>query len=472
MRPPQLKAPHPLAPPATHPQDEKAAAAAAAGVRDRDKTLVQLRSEGGVARGENMSLEKGYLRLTSLPRWVGVWRQLVGWLSGLRGGREREQTRLPRAPSSRHPPLHQLPRSAADVRPPEVLAQALQLVKARWTSGACEYAGPRGACDQLKAIRQDLTVQHVRSRFTVQVQHELVLAAGPAGAWRGGAGLAPPVCHKPAAPCCSHACCPASPPPTHPPTQVYETHARIAVEVADWAEFRQCHSVLQVGRRRLGWGWVGGGWEEPLLLDVTSQQLACRQAPGSSSAPTHPPTHRPPPLQSLYEEGLPGEQHEFTAYGLLLAAVTGRSGLAHELSDALAAAGSGLGAAIAQQQPGKSGGGGSSGWGAAGKRKKGKKGMSSPSSGSSPDGGSGPAAAAGSGGHAHADGATAGAAAVADDRYVPHALAACRAYLEGNVVRFLRLYEDAPRMAPYLMDALLAKLRARAYSAWHSRGCW
>lgn len=27
--------------------------------------------------------------------------------------------------------------------------------------------------------------------------------------------------------------------------QVYETHARIAIEVSDWAEYRQCHSVLQ-----------------------------------------------------------------------------------------------------------------------------------------------------------------------------------------------------------------------------------
>ncbi|PSC70843.1 leukocyte receptor cluster member 8-like protein [Micractinium conductrix] len=191
-------------------QAEKAAAAAAAGVRDSNKTLVALRSEQGVAHGNSTQVEKEYLRLTSLP-------------------------------------------SAADVRPPEVLAQALELVKRRWTEG-CEY---KYACDQLKSIRQDLTVQHIRSRFTAQV---------------------------------------------------YETHARIAIEVADWAEYRQCHSVLQ----------------------------------------------------QLYGDGIEGEQREFAAYGLLYAAASGAQA--------------------------------------------------------------------------------------------------------GNVVRFLRLYEGAPRMAPYLMDLLLGALRRRAYS--------
>jgi hypothetical protein len=47
---------------------------------------------------------------------------------------------------------------------------------------------------------------------------------------------------------------------------------------------------------------------------------------------------------------------------------------------------------------------------------------------------------------------------------VEHALAVCRAYVGNDFVRFLRLYEGAPRMAPYLMDLLLGRLRGQAYS--------
>lgn len=146
-------------------------------------------------------------------------------------------------------------------------------------------------------------------------------------------------------------------------------------------------------------------------------------------------------LQGLYAEGVPGEQHEFTAYGLLLAAAHGRSVLAHEMSDALAASGSGMGAALAAggRYSGGAGGGGKDGSGGSGS--------------GSRDGGRQAASSGGGGG-----------SGAVDDVFVPHALAVCRAYLEGNFVAFLRLYEGAPRMAPYLMDALLGQLRGRAYS--------
>lgn len=232
-------------------KEEKAAAAAAAGIKDSQKTLVELRSEQGVARGQNLQLEKDYLRLTALP-------------------------------------------SAVDVRPPKVLRQALELVKRRWTEG-WDY---KDCCNQLKSIRQDLTVQHIRTVLTVQV---------------------------------------------------YETHGRIAIEVGDFAEYRQCHSVLQ----------------------------------------------------QLYADGVPGEHREFCAYGLLYAAATGRNVLAHEMTEAFSSSGSRLSAS--------------------------------------------------------------GGSSLAGDRFVRHALAVCRAYLNGDFVLYMRMYKDAPRMTPYLMDLLLAKLRVRAY---------
>jgi hypothetical protein len=66
----------------------------------------------GGGYGSSRSLEKEYLRLTSVPK-------------------------------------------AEDVRPPEVLVQSLALIKRRWREG-CSYAW---ACSQLKSVRQDLTVQ-------------------------------------------------------------------------------------------------------------------------------------------------------------------------------------------------------------------------------------------------------------------------------------------------------------------------
>ncbi|KAG1672045.1 hypothetical protein FOA52_008921 [Chlamydomonas sp. UWO 241] len=184
--------------------------------------------------GTSMAIEKEYLRLTSLP-------------------------------------------SASSVRPPTVLKLALDLVKARWRE-ASDY---EHACAQLKSIRQDLTVQHVRDKLTVDA---------------------------------------------------YETHGRIALEVSDMAEFRQCHSVLK----------------------------------------------------QLYKEGVAGQRQEFTAYGLLFAQSTGK------------------GTMLVSELPTRD----------------------------------------------------------LEHPYVDHALRVCRAFRQGDYAAFGELYASAPRMAPYLMDRLLPRLRA------------
>ena len=107
------------------------------------------------------------------------------------------------------------------VRPPHVLVKSLANVKAKWKTNPGDFDSPgyHYAREQLKSIRQDLTVQHIRDKLAVET---------------------------------------------------YETHARVALEVNDSAEFTACHTRLK----------------------------------------------------RLYSEGIEGNREEFCAYGLLLAQST------------------------------------------------------------------------------------------------------------------------------------------------------
>ena len=61
------------------------------------------------------------------------------------------------------------PPAAHTVRPPHVLLQSLARVKKRWREAPADAAPYAWACEQLRSIRQDLTVQRVRDELAVDV---------------------------------------------------------------------------------------------------------------------------------------------------------------------------------------------------------------------------------------------------------------------------------------------------------------
>ncbi|KAH7619649.1 hypothetical protein Ndes2526B_g06631 [Nannochloris sp. 'desiccata'] len=201
-----------------------------AAVSRPNETLVQVRNTiDTFALGQNKNLEKEYLRLTSLP-------------------------------------------DISDVRPPQVLQQALSFVQQKWRDEECSY---KYACDQLKSIRQDLTVQHVRNALTVAV---------------------------------------------------YETHARLAIETGDWAELRQSLAVLgtlYVDLKDKSSVHGGGGGSNDSGKNKKKKKKKADEAIGGGDGDIYGATST---------DGLKN-QSEFIAYNLILAAATGRSVLAHELKE-------------------------------------------------------------------------------------------------------------------------------------------
>ncbi|KAM0718696.1 hypothetical protein Q7P37_005767 [Cladosporium fusiforme] len=116
-------------------------------LKSRDDTPASTENPTGPVVGTCQKLEKNYFRLTSAPK-------------------------------------------PEEVRPVPVLEEMFTLLRKKWkTEHKYSYA-----CDQFKSLRQDLTVQHVKTEFTVRV---------------------------------------------------YEAHARIALEIGDLGEYNQCQTQLR-----------------------------------------------------------------------------------------------------------------------------------------------------------------------------------------------------------------------------------
>ncbi len=101
----------------------------------KSKSLGQIEMESTTVVGRCQKLEKPYLRLTSEPGTIAVTRAFFNILD----------------PNT--------------VRPLSILRQTLEMLKRKWR----EEQNYSYICDQFKSLRQDLTVQRIKSDFTVNV---------------------------------------------------------------------------------------------------------------------------------------------------------------------------------------------------------------------------------------------------------------------------------------------------------------